>query len=148
MFETMYWLGNKSLSIQKHSQLMFLYVRKYFLSCSNAASIILIAAGVANGVYTGAGPGSPGKTNGLCLRRAYMAGVMVRPDQPWMKLWGRLSCFRAFTMCWRSARSLAKSGWGATGGELQRNPATLLKVTMLSISMDNAWAQGGKELTS
>ncbi len=61
---------------------MFLYIRKYFLSCPNVALIILIAAGVVNGVYTGAGPRSPSTAYRLGYWRAYTVVAMVRPDQP------------------------------------------------------------------
>ena len=103
----------------------------------NVASIIFIVDGGENCGYTAVMPGSAGSANGCGSRSRYIAGVMARPDHPWIALCGHVSCLRALTICWRRARSQLKSGRGANDGGFLRNPVTSSKVRIASI----LWSQ-------
>ncbi len=107
-------------------------------------SIILMVAGVAKGVYTGAAPGSVGTKNGTGSRSAYTAGAIARPDQPWRVLWGHSKNFRALMRCRCRARSFVKSGRGCTLGGLRRQSTTLSNGTMVSMLMEEACARWGR----
>ena len=58
------------------------------------------------------------------------------PEHPWIALWGHISCLRAFTICFLSARSFKKSGHGEREGGFLRNSAASSKVMRLSIFLD------------
>jgi hypothetical protein len=73
-------------------------------------------------------PGDAGSTNAFGSSRIYRAGSMTRPVHPCARLCGHSSCLSALMICFRSARTFAKSGHGETEGEVFRNSAASLMV--------------------
>ncbi len=68
-------------------------------------------------------PGDAGITNAFGLSRMKRAGSMTRPVHPCTMLCGHSSCLSALIICFRSARTFAKSGRGETEGGGFRNSA-------------------------
>ena len=110
-------------SMRKHARLMFSYDWCSFWRRLNRLSAVLIAAGVANCVYTATGPGFPGIAKAVGSSRAYTIGERTIPVHPCTVLWGHTSCLSAVTMCFRKARMFAKPGRGDSEGGFLRNSA-------------------------
>jgi hypothetical protein len=114
----------------------------------NVASIILIVAGGANGVYIADGPGSTGTTNASGSRRAYTVGDMTSPDHPCVDDCGHSKSLRPLIMCCRRAQRDVNDGRGSTVGGLWRHATTSSKVMIVSILKRTLAHGGGERLTN
>ncbi len=73
-------------------------------------------------------PDQGGVMKGESSINVYAIRSIARPNQPWIRLWGKSSCLSALVMCVCIALIFAKSGQSITEGGFLRNPAASSKM--------------------